>query len=103
MYVGRCPDLFLGGCHGDDPVQVYAELCEIVEETVTDLEHEGKALPEVKTRPPGRHLTYPTADSPPDGNSRVHYPFHGLTKASPAICVSASSSAGTAGLPAYFF
>lgn len=51
VYIGRCPDLFFGGCHGPDPIQVYAELCEIVEETVTDLEHEGKPLPEVRVRP----------------------------------------------------
>lgn len=51
VYVGRCPDLFFGGCHGSDPVQVYAELCELVAETAEDLEQEGKPLPEVKTRP----------------------------------------------------
>ena len=51
VYIGRCPDLFGGGCHGDDPVSVYAELCEIVAETVADIEREGKPLPEGKTRP----------------------------------------------------
>lgn len=51
VYVGRCPDLFLGGCHGVDPVQVYAELCEIVEETVSDIKNEDKPLPEAKSRP----------------------------------------------------
>ena len=51
VYIGRCPDLFLGGCHGDDPVRVYAQLCEIVAEAVSDLEREGKPLPEIRTRP----------------------------------------------------
>ena len=51
VYVGRCPDLFLGGCHGSEPVQVYAELCELVVGVVADFEREGKALPEAKTRP----------------------------------------------------
>ena len=51
VYIGRCPDLFHGGCHGDDPVAVWAELCEIVEETVTMLENEGQPFPAVKTRP----------------------------------------------------
>ena len=50
-YIGRRPDLFSGGCHGSDPVAVYAELCEIVAETVASLESEGQPLPEVKTRP----------------------------------------------------
>lgn len=36
-FVGRCPGLFLGGCHGSDETKVYAELCEVVEEHVTDL------------------------------------------------------------------
>lgn len=33
-YVGSCPGLFLGGCHGDDERQVFEELCDIVEEVV---------------------------------------------------------------------
>lgn len=33
-YVGSCPDLLYGGCHGDDKQEVFAELCEIVEENV---------------------------------------------------------------------
>lgn len=51
VYIGRCPDLFIGGCHGDDPVAVFAELCELVEEMVASYEQEGKPLPPVKTRP----------------------------------------------------
>ena len=44
-YVGSRPGLFLGGCHGDDERDVFAELCVIVEETI-DLYHaDGKPLP----------------------------------------------------------
>ena len=44
-YVGSCPGLFLGGYHGDDEQDVFAELCVIVEETI-DLYHaDGKPLP----------------------------------------------------------
>ena len=50
-YIGRCPDLFLGGCHGDDPVQVYAELCGLVAEMAADYRREGKTLPPVTVRP----------------------------------------------------
>jgi hypothetical protein len=32
--VGSCPGLFYGGCHGDDESQVFAELCEIVDDTI---------------------------------------------------------------------
>ncbi len=34
-YVGRCPELMLGGVHGMDEVAVYQELCEVVEEWLT--------------------------------------------------------------------
>jgi hypothetical protein len=33
-YVGTCPGLLIGGCHGDDERMVFEELCEIVEEVV---------------------------------------------------------------------
>jgi len=49
-YVGKCPDL-ITGIHGDDPVQVYRDLCEVVEDVIEHLEHEGRSLPPVKTRP----------------------------------------------------
>ena len=44
-YVGSCPGLFYGGCHGDDEQAVFAELCRIVEETVRLYQREGKPLP----------------------------------------------------------
>jgi len=33
-YVGSCPGLFYGGCHGDDEKEVFSELCELVEEMI---------------------------------------------------------------------
>jgi len=44
-FVGSCPGLFYGGCHGDDEKSVFAELCQIVEETVQLYEAEGRPLP----------------------------------------------------------
>jgi predicted RNase H-like HicB family nuclease len=44
-FVGSCPGLFFGGCHGDDEQAVFAELCEIVEETIALYEKDGKPLP----------------------------------------------------------
>lgn len=41
-YVGSCPGLFLGGCHGDDERKVFEELCEIVEEVVALYRADGK-------------------------------------------------------------
>ena len=44
-FIGSCPGLFYGGCHGDDEKQVFSELCEIVEETIELYKQDGKALP----------------------------------------------------------
>jgi predicted RNase H-like HicB family nuclease len=44
-YVGSCPGLLYGGCHGDDEKQVFAELCQIVDETIELYERDGKPLP----------------------------------------------------------
>ena len=33
-YVGRAPGLIYGGCHGKDEQEVFAELCQIVEEAI---------------------------------------------------------------------
>ena len=50
-YVGRCPDLFFGGCHGADPVEVYDRLCELVREEIADLRKARRALPAATVRP----------------------------------------------------
>ena len=33
-FIGSCPELFYGGCHGTDAKAVFAELCEVVEESL---------------------------------------------------------------------
>ena len=48
VFVGMCPELFYGGVHGDDPVEVFKELCEVVDEWVEIFEKDGKPLPEPK-------------------------------------------------------
>ena len=47
------PGLFYGGCHGSNEQEVFAELCQIVEETIALIHQDGKPLP---PRPPGREL-----------------------------------------------
>lgn len=44
-YVGTCPGLFHGGCHGDDEQKVFAELCQIVQETIEMFEQDQRPLP----------------------------------------------------------
>ncbi len=44
-FVGSCPGLIYGGCHGDDEKRVFDELCSIVEETIELYKKDGKPLP----------------------------------------------------------
>jgi predicted RNase H-like HicB family nuclease len=44
-FVGSCPGLLYGGCHGDDEKAVFSQLCEIVEETIELYHQDGKPLP----------------------------------------------------------
>ena len=44
-FVGSCPGLFYGSCHGEDEKAVLAELCDIVEETIQLYKRDGKPLP----------------------------------------------------------
>lgn len=50
VYIGKCPDL-VTGIHGDDPVMVYQELCDIIEEVIEQLENEGHRLPIPRIKP----------------------------------------------------
>lgn len=50
IYIGRCPDL-ITGIHGEDPVQVYRELGDVVQETIDHFEQTGRPLPAPRTRP----------------------------------------------------
>ena len=46
-FIGSCPRLFYGGCHGQDEKQVFAELCDIVEGIIMLYQQDGKPLPMV--------------------------------------------------------
>ena len=45
MLCGHAPGLIYGGCHGTDEKQVFAELCQIVEEAIQLYRQDGKPLP----------------------------------------------------------
>jgi predicted RNase H-like HicB family nuclease len=46
VYVGYCPDLFIGGvCHGKDERRVYAELCSLVTNEIEDLRRQRQNIP----------------------------------------------------------
>ena len=44
-YVGRSPGLMLGGVHGDNEVEVYRDLCAVVEEWIAQHQQDGTPLP----------------------------------------------------------
>jgi predicted RNase H-like HicB family nuclease len=44
-FVGTCPELFYGGCHGDDEKKVFAELCSLVDEIIELYRKDGRPLP----------------------------------------------------------
>ena len=44
-YVGSCPGLLYGGCHGPDEKAVFEELCQIVDETIALYNTESRPLP----------------------------------------------------------
>lgn len=52
LYVGYCPDLFPWGgvCHAAAEVEVYSQLCALVQDEVTDLLQSGQPLPPGTTR-----------------------------------------------------
>jgi len=44
-FIGSCPELFYGGCHGADPKRVFSELCDLVEASIQLYQREGRSLP----------------------------------------------------------
>lgn len=49
-YIGKCPDI-ITGIHGDGPVHLYSELCDVVDDVIRHLEAEGRSLPHPQIRP----------------------------------------------------
>lgn len=49
-YIGKCPDL-ITGIHGDDPVKLYGELCEVVQDVIDHFVAENRPLPQARVRP----------------------------------------------------
>ncbi len=45
-FVGRCPEIMLGGVHGNDESKVYTQLCNAVEEMIELIHADGHELPQ---------------------------------------------------------
>jgi predicted RNase H-like HicB family nuclease len=50
VYIGKCPDL-ITGIHGEDPVSVFRELNEVVEDVIHHFISTGRQLPTERVRP----------------------------------------------------
>lgn len=44
-FVGQCPGIVGPCCHGNDEAEVYAELCQIVDEWLELFKQQGRPLP----------------------------------------------------------
>lgn len=44
-FVGSCPGLLYGGCHGDHELTVFEELCAAADEAIELYKRDGKPLP----------------------------------------------------------
>jgi len=44
-FVGQCPGIVGPCCHGDDEAEVYADLCQIVDQWITTMKDDGTPLP----------------------------------------------------------
>ncbi|HXU31174.1 MAG TPA: pilus assembly protein HicB [Thermoanaerobaculia bacterium] len=49
-YLGKCPDL-ITGIHGDDPVRLFGELQDVVDDVIRHFEGMGRSLPPPRVRP----------------------------------------------------
>ena len=50
VYIGKCPDL-ITGIHGDEPMSLYGELREVVEDVLNHYQSEGRPLPAPQISP----------------------------------------------------
>lgn len=44
-FIGSCPGLVYGGCHGDNELAVFEQLCTVVDEVIELYRQDGKPLP----------------------------------------------------------
>ena len=49
-YIGTCPGLFLGGCHGDNETEVHEHLCKIIDKVVQMKIRDGDLPPDFQSQ-----------------------------------------------------
>jgi hypothetical protein len=50
IYIGKCPDL-ITGIHGEEPVKLYSELCDVVDDVIHHFAAAGRPLLPPRIRP----------------------------------------------------
>nr|VFJ73250.1 MAG: hypothetical protein BECKFM1743C_GA0114222_107151 [Candidatus Kentron sp. FM]VFJ77855.1 MAG: hypothetical protein BECKFM1743A_GA0114220_110381 [Candidatus Kentron sp. FM]VFK07520.1 MAG: hypothetical protein BECKFM1743B_GA0114221_100432 [Candidatus Kentron sp. FM] len=50
VYIGKCPDL-ITGIHGEDPIALYGELCDVIEDVLEHFRRQGRPAPLPQIRP----------------------------------------------------
>ena len=50
-YIGRCPDLFTGGVHGDDPIKVAKQLQIVIDEWEQEHLDSSTPFPPARIKP----------------------------------------------------
>lgn len=50
-YIGRCPDLFRGGVHGDEPLKVAKELQQVIDEWEHIFDDQQRSFPPLRVKP----------------------------------------------------
>jgi predicted HicB family RNase H-like nuclease len=55
-FIGRCPEIMLGGIHSSDEAKVYAELCQAVEEMIEAIYADDGELPETTRKYSGKFV-----------------------------------------------
>jgi predicted RNase H-like HicB family nuclease len=71
-FIGRCPELMLGGVHGNDEAKVYAELRAAVEEMIELIHADGQEMPHPAGNKgfSGKFVLPPSSGFPPVSSSR---------------------------------
>jgi predicted RNase H-like HicB family nuclease len=49
-YIGKCPDL-ITGIHGNDPIKLYQDLCDVLSDVIKHFQDEHRLLPPPSVRP----------------------------------------------------
>jgi predicted RNase H-like HicB family nuclease len=83
-FVGSCPGLLYGGCHGDRELAVFEQLCIAVDEVIDLYKQDGKPLPQPTSGRDFANKMLSVAQGRPSLNRRPR--FRSLPLRASALC-----------------